>query len=257
MSAASQPWWGATTPVRVLCVGVGGLGSPVAWALAHGGPAARPVELTLLDDDVVDATNLHRQTLYDERDVGASKVERAAAVLARWADEHATPLTIDARRSRLTPTNAAEMVREHDVIVEGADNLPTKFLAADAAALAGRPIVHAGVVRWSGWAKAVMPGASACLRCVFEDVPRDRVETCADAGVVGALVGVVGAVQAGLLSRLLAGDATVGDTLTRLDARVGVARTVPVRRRPDCPLCGEPRRIADLSAARYAPACSV
>lgn len=257
MSAAQKVGSSSGAATRVLCIGVGGLGAPVTSVLARGGSRGAPVVLTLLDDDVVDATNLHRQTLFGERDIGASKVERAADVARRWAAETATPIEIVARSERFTPANAAALAQAHDVIVEGADNLPTKFLAADAAALAGRPVVHAGVVRWSGWAKAVWPGRSACLRCVFEDVPRDRVETCAEAGVVGALVGVVGAVQAGLLQRLLAGDVAAADTLTRIDARSGTARTVAVKRRRDCALCGEPRAITDLSAARYAPACHV
>ena len=243
--------------VRVLCIGVGGLGAPVTSVLARRGPDAGALSLTLLDDDVVDATNLHRQTLFSEGDVGAAKVTRAAEVLGRWAAETATPLGIEAQQQRFTPSNAEALARSHDVIVEGADNLATKFLAADAAGLTGRPVVHAGVVRWSGWAKAVWPGHGACLRCVFEDVPRDRVETCAEAGVVGALVGVVGAVQAGLLLRVLAGDRAAAETITRVDARAGVARTVPVRARRDCPLCGDHRDIVDLSAARYAPACHV
>lgn len=249
---------GALVP-RVLLVGLGGLGSPVASILAQGGSGAAPLALTLLDDDVVEATNLHRQVLYEEADLGRPKVAVAQARLAMLADRTGTSVSIDTRCERLHPGNARALLRDHDLVVEGADNLPTKFLAADAAALEGRPIVHAGVVRWTGWVKAVRPFQSACLRCIFEDLPHDRVETCAEAGVVGPLVGVVGALQAGLLLRLLAGDGAASDGLTRIDARAGLARTARVRARTSCPLCGSFRVISDVAVERYerAPVCSI
>ena len=248
-----------TVVPRVLVVGLGGLGSPVTAILAQRGPTASPLSLTLLDDDVVEETNLQRQVLYEEADLGRAKVECAQARLAMLSERSGTRLSVETRCERLHPGNARSLVRDHDLVVEGADNLPTTFLAADAAALEARPIVHAGVVRWTGWVKAVRPFDSACLRCIFEDLPRDRVETCAEAGVVGPLVGVVGALQAGLALRLLRGDRTASDGLTRLDARAGSARTARVRARPGCALCGAARVISDVAAERYqrAHACSV
>ncbi len=240
---------------RVLLVGMGGLGCPVASILAQRGPSAPRLAITLLDDDVVDATNLHRQTLYGPSDVGASKVERAKARLEVLAAQTRTPLDVHPVAARLTPDDARAIVAAHDVVVEGADNLPTKFLTADAAMLERKPVVHAGVVRWSGWVKAVVPGHGACLRCVFEDLPRDRVETCAEAGVVGALVGVMGALAGGLLLRVLGGDVAAASTITRLDALAGTARSSAVRPRAGCALCGARPTITDVSMARYAPVC--
>jgi adenylyltransferase/sulfurtransferase len=235
---------------------MGGLGCPVATILAQRGPSASPLSLTLLDDDVVDATNLHRQTLYSAADVGASKVERASVRVRELATRTGTAIEVRPVSDRITPDNARALVAGHDLVIEGADNLPTKFLTADAAALEGRPVVHAGVVRWSGWVKAVVPARGACLRCIFEDLPRDRVETCAEAGVVGALVGVMGALAGGLAIRLLGGDVSAADAITRVDALAGKARTARVRSRPSCTLCGTSPTITDVSLARYAPVCA-
>lgn len=240
---------------RVLLVGAGGLGCPVAEIFARTGPALGEVELTVLDDDVIDATNLHRQLLYDTDDLGASKADVLAAKVRALAAGHGTPLTVRVQQDRLAPDGALERVRAHDLVVEGTDNLASKFLAADAAFLARRPIIHAGVVRWSGWAKAVSVDRGACMRCLFEDLPGDRVETCAVAGVVGPMVGVVGAVSAGLALRLLRGDAAASDVWTRVDGRAGRARTVSVRRRAGCSLCGPSGSIRELSASRYVQSC--
>jgi molybdopterin/thiamine biosynthesis adenylyltransferase len=138
------------------------------------------------------------------------------------------------------------------MVLEGADNLATKFLVADAAHIARIPAVQAGAVRWAGWAFCAVPGA-ACLRCLFEDIPSDRIETCAEAGVVGPVVGVLGALQAALAFRLLEGECPQGE-LWHYDALRGALRKTWVRRRSDCPLCnGE---IQDLRVERYTAACA-
>lgn len=226
---------------RVLLVGAGGLGSPAALVLARSGVR----RLTVLDDDVVDVTNLHRQVLYEDADVGHPKAERAAA---RLEAEGAEPEIV---RGRLLPDTAEALFRAHDLVVEGADNFATKFLAADASALTGVPVVQAGAVRWSGWALATRPGESACLRCVFEDIPRDRVETCAEAGVVGPVVGVLGAIEATLALRLLGGGASAAGELWSYRGLEGSLRASRVRRRPGCPACEG--AIEALTWERYAP----
>ncbi|NNE18401.1 MAG: HesA/MoeB/ThiF family protein [Myxococcales bacterium] len=233
-----------TATHRVLVVGAGGLGSPVLRLLAQSGAA----EITVIDDDQVDESNLHRQTLYTADDVGRSKIERAVAVLR----ERAPGLSVQAVEGRFVPGTAMELLKDHSLVIEGADNLATKFLVADAAHLSQVPAVQAGAVRWAGWAFCALPD-SACLRCLFEDIPRDRVETCAEAGVVGPVVGVLGGLEAALAIRLLQGERPGGE-LWHYDALEGSLRKTFVRRRSDCPLCaGE---IQDLRMERYTAACA-
>ncbi len=228
---------------RILVVGAGGLGSPVLRLLAE-----RDVEITIIDDDVVDESNLHRQTLYAQDDVGQSKVERAVQALRASSSGS----SIRAIEGRFVPSRALELLAGQDLVVEGADNLATKFLVADAARLRGVPAVQAGAVRWCGWALCATPDSS-CLRCLFEDIPRERVETCAEAGVVGPVVGVLGGLQAALAFRLLEGERPGGE-LWHYDALQGALRKTFVRRRGDCPLCtGE---IQDLRVERYTAACA-
>lgn len=229
---------------RVLVVGAGGLSSPVLKLLASSGAT----DITLVDDDAVEQSNLHRQTLYTDTDVGRAKIECAAEALRRTSSD------VDVRtiEGRFVPVNALELLAEHTFVIEGADNLATKFLVADAAHLAGVPAVQAGAVRWSGWAFCGIPGA-ACLRCLFEDIPRDRVETCAEAGVVGPVVGLLGALQGALAVRLLSGEKPAGE-LWHYDALRAQLRKTRVRRRADCALCnGE---IRDLRMERYTAACA-
>lgn len=229
---------------RVLVVGAGGLGSPVLRLLGKSGAHS----VTIVDDDVVDETNLHRQTLYADDDVGRPKTERAAHALRQ-----ACPgLSVRVVEGRFVPSTALDLLRGHTLVIEGADNLPTKFLVADAARLAGLPAVQAGAVRWAGWALCALPD-SACLRCLFEDIPRDRIETCAEAGVVGPVVGVMGGLQAALAYRLLRGERPGGE-LWHYDALDGALRKTFVRRRGDCPLCAG--QIKDLQMERYVAACA-
>ncbi len=229
---------------RVLVVGAGGLGSPVLRLLAASGVD----HITVIDDDVVDESNLHRQTLYTSSDVGRSKIEQTARVLRELSPD----LSVRTIEARFVPGAAMDLLSGHTLVVEGSDNLATKFLVADAAHLAGVPAVQAGAVRWAGWAFCALPG-SACLRCLFEDIPRGQVETCAEAGVVGPVVGVLGGLEAALVFRLLQGERPGGE-LWHYDALKGALRKTFVRRRSDCPLCaGE---IQDLRMERYTAACA-
>jgi molybdopterin/thiamine biosynthesis adenylyltransferase len=233
---------------KVLVVGAGGLGSPVLSVLAKTGVGS----FTLVDDDTVDATNLHRQTLYGDADVGVLKVEAAARKVRALS-----PLASVQVRTvvdRLVPDNALELARGHDLIVEGGDNFATKFLAADAAKLAGVPIVQAGAVRFSGWALASLPHEGACVRCIFEDIPRGQPETCAIAGVLGPVVGVLGALEAALAIELLLGRTGAASVLHSYDALAGRLRKHRVARRSDCALCGG--TIRDLNIDRYLNDCA-
>ncbi len=229
---------------RVLVVGAGGLGSPLLRLLATSGVE----HITVIDDDIVDESNLHRQTLYCDDDVGKSKIECAERVVR----ELSPGLSVRAVEGRFVPGTAMDLLSDHTMVVEGADNLATKFLVADAAGLAGIPAIQAGAVRWAGWAFCALPD-SACLRCLFEDIPRGQIETCAEAGVVGPVVGVLGGLEAALAYRLLRGDRPAGE-LWHYDALKGALRKTFVRRRGDCPLCAG--QIQDLRMERYTAACA-
>lgn len=236
-----------STGTRALIVGAGGLGSPASRVLMASAALKR---LTLLDDDQVDVSNLHRQTLYTDSDVGHDKVTRAAEALRAENPDGITEVV--AQRGRLRPAEAPALLAEQDLVVEGADNFATKFLTADAARLRGIPVAHAGAVRWSGWAFLSAANAEGpCLRCVFEDIPGGRPETCATAGVLGPVVGVVAALQTSLVLSHLAGDPFAVGTLFHYDALAGKLRRFQARPRPGCPLCAGD--ISDLRMERYVP----
>ncbi|HVY27078.1 MAG TPA: HesA/MoeB/ThiF family protein [Polyangiaceae bacterium] len=239
-----------STRKRVLVVGLGGLGCPVASILAR----AAELELWLCDDDLVDASNLHRQILYRDTDVGSDKLTAAkSALVAAGADTERIVLV----RSRLLPDNAVKLASDVDLVVEGADNFATKFLAADAAHLAQRPIVHGAAIRFVGTAWAVSATGKPCYRCLFEDVPPGAQLGCSEAGVMGPVVGFCGALMAELALRVLAGDATAFGALYSYDGQADRLRQVPASTRPECPLCGSSPTISQIIESRYtAPSCA-
>jgi molybdopterin/thiamine biosynthesis adenylyltransferase len=230
----------------VLLIGLGGLGCPAALALARAGVG----RLVLCDDDTVDEGNLHRQILYAEADVGADKLDAAERALAPVARSSGT--RIELARERFVPENARRLARVADLVIEGADNFATKFLVADACHLERRPLVHGAGLRWQGTAWAVAAGGQPCYRCLFEDVPTGAQPSCDSAGVMGPVVGIVGALMAELALRTLSGRGPLGEVWT-LDGKSDNLRKVPVSARADCPLCGAHPSIHDVSESRYVP----
>lgn len=218
-----------TLPQRVLIVGVGGLGCPVSLALAR---AAVP-SLTLIDPDLVELTNLHRQPWHHTADLGRPKVHSAAEKLQRaFPATRVTPL-----QDRLTPTNATELFRAHELVVDATDGVETKFLLSDTAVRTGTPLIYAGVLRFEGLAMRIEPGGP-CLRCLFENPPDDA-PTCAQAGVLGSMAGVMGGLQASLA--LQGAAVRPGEAMLQVvDGRGLTFRAVKVRKRADCAACGEP-----------------
>ncbi|MEM7609951.1 MAG: HesA/MoeB/ThiF family protein, partial [Myxococcota bacterium] len=204
---------------RVAVVGLGGLGCPAALALAQSGRC----RLRLIDDDRVDVSNLQRQILYTDADAGELKVHAASQRLGPLAEPCA---------ERLTPARAPTLLDGVDLIVEGTDNVPTKYFLNDFAVQRRTPLVLGGAVRWRGWALAVADG-SACMRCLFE-APEEQGESCEFAGVVAPVVGAIGGLQAKLALQLLAGRA-MGGTLYHLDGLKPRLRRRDLRRRVDCP----------------------
>ncbi|MFB6106013.1 MAG: ThiF family adenylyltransferase [Halobacteriaceae archaeon] len=234
---------------RVLVVGAGGLGSPVVQYLAAAGVGT----LGVADGDVVERSNLQRQVLHGEADVGRPKTESARAFVADL-----NPGVTVETHDRVTPANAADIVPEYDVVVDASDNIPTRYLVNDACTIAGVPLVYGAVYRFEGQAATFLPRPeSPCYRCLFPEAPpADAVPDCATAGVLGAVPGVVGTVQASeaLKLRLDVGDPLDGRLLA-VDVAAMSFDEVPVRPDPDCPVCGDDPTITDLSTVDYAGSC--
>jgi len=229
---------------RVLLVGLGGLGCPAALALVRAGVGV----LQLCDDDQVDEANLHRQILYSSADVGADKLSAAEQALGASARRSGT--RIELVRSRFLPENARALAQGVDLVVEGADNFATKFLAADACHLESRPVVHGAGLRWLGTAWSVAAAGRPCYRCLFEDVPAEPQANCDAVGVMGPVVGIVGALMAELGLRCLSSGGRRSELWT-LDGKADTLRAVPVSARSSCPLCGSQPSIREIDEARY------
>jgi molybdopterin/thiamine biosynthesis adenylyltransferase len=227
---------------RVLVVGVGGLGCPAVLVLARAGVGT----IAVCDDDVVDASNLHRQILFSESDVGKDKLDAAKTALGELAPN----ARLELLRTRILPDNAVDMVSRFDLVVEGSDNFATKFLVADACAIAKVAVVHGAAVRWHGTALAVGRHGRPCYRCLFEDIPHEAVQNCAEAGVMGPAVGVVAALQADLALRMIDGRDATG-TLVTFDGKTGCVRRRTVNSRPSCILCGKGKTISAIDRSRY------
>ncbi len=238
---------------RLLCVGLGGLGSPAALALVRAGLG----RITLLEEDRVEESNLHRQILYTEADLGRPKAEVAAERLLREAHQVGHRPRIEPLGARLLPEEALALFASHDLVLEGTDNFESKFLALDAAAVTQVPVVQGGVVRWSGWALLSAPGrvpGAACLRCLFEDVPEESHGCgCSELGVVGSAAGVVGLLQAALSLRWLLGDTSSAGERWSYEGRRGRLRRAHPRPRSGCPACRGALRATDIVASRYVP----
>ncbi len=238
---------------KVLVIGAGGLGSPSAFYLAAAGVGT----IGLVDDDVVDLSNLQRQILHRTEDVGRPKVESGARAL-KAINPNVNVITY---QERLTADNILAVIKDYDVILDGVDNFPTRYLVNDACVMTGKPLVDAGILRWDGLILTVLPHQGPCYRCVFpEPPPAGLVPSCQEAGVIGAVGGVMGTMQALEAIKVILG---VGETLSGrmllFDALRSRWREVKVRRDPACPVCGEHPTITelityDLTCSLQAPA---
>jgi len=229
---------------RFTIIGAGGLGGPIAYALAAAGADS----LTLVDDDAVDLSNLQRQVQFTTADIGRPKVEALADELVRrgYPRERIRPVA-----TRFRPANAPGLIRNAAVVIDGSDNFPTKFAINDAAVAAGIPFVIGGVLRYSGQVLAGVPGETGCYRCVFEaPPPDDDSDNCSFAGVLGASVAVIAGHVARLALALAAGDISAAGELIVFDdlAASALARRVNFRRRPGCLACDSRVRAAAVEA---------
>ena len=224
---------------KVLIVGAGGLGSPIAVYLALAGVGT----IGLVDFDVVDLSNLQRQILHQNDDIGRPKVISARETLNAYNPD----VTVITHEAPITSDNALEIIPQYDIIVNGADNFATRYLVNDAAYLAGKPLVDGSILLFDGQATTFVPG-KGCYRCLFpEPPPPGLVPSCAEAGVLGALCGTIGSIQATEVLKLIleAGEPLIGRLLL-YDALNMEVRIVKTRRDPKCPLCGDAPTIHEL-----------
>jgi molybdopterin/thiamine biosynthesis adenylyltransferase len=233
----------------VLVIGAGGLGCAAVFALAAGG--ARRVGV--VDDDRVDASNLHRQLFHGTSSVGEPKI----ASLARAVAGRFPSVTVEAYATRFDARSAPLLAR-YDVVVDGSDNFATKFLANDAAVLAGKPLVHGAAVGLGGQMLTVPAGGRPCYRCLFEEIPPAGVgPSCAEAGVLGPVPGVIGALQGAEALRLLRGETPrFAGRLIQYDSALMSFRTVAFKPNRACGVCGPTPHIRLLDPSAYpAPSC--
>jgi molybdopterin/thiamine biosynthesis adenylyltransferase/rhodanese-related sulfurtransferase len=225
---------------RVLLVGAGGLGSPAALYLAAAGVGT----LGMVDPDVVDLTNLQRQVLHGTSWVGRPKLDSARERL-----EEVNPhVRVEPHPVRLTSENALDLFREYDLVVDGTDNFPTRYLVNDACVLLGKPNVYGSILRWEGQASVFWGEKGPCYRCLFrEPPPPGLVPSCAEGGVLGVLPGIVGSIQAAEALKLLlgVGEPMVGRILL-FDALRMRFRELRLCKDPECPVCGEHPTIREL-----------
>jgi sulfur-carrier protein adenylyltransferase/sulfurtransferase len=224
---------------RVLVVGAGGLGSPVALYLAAAGVGT----LGLVDFDVVDVTNLQRQLLHGTKDVGRPKLTSASERI-RDVNPH---VHLEPHETRLTSANALEIIREYDLVVDGTDNFATRYLTNDACVLLERPNVYGSIFRFEGQASVFAAADGPCYRCLFaEPPPPGLVPSCAEGGVLGVLPGMIGTIQAAEALKLILGiGGTLVGRLLLVNALTMEFRTVRLRKDPSCPACGT-RTIKEL-----------
>ena len=223
----------------VLVVGAGGLGSPICIYLALAGVGT----VGIVDFDTVDVTNLQRQILHHNDDVGRPKVESARETLLAYNPD----LNVALHEEPITSANAMGIMKGYDVIINGADNFPARYLVNDAAYLSGKPLVDGSILMFDGQATVFLPG-QGCYRCLFPSPPPPgEVPSCAEAGVLGMLPGMVGTIQATETAKLILGVGTsLASRLLLIDALDMEFRTVKVRRNPDCPLCGDNPTVTEL-----------
>jgi molybdopterin-synthase adenylyltransferase len=236
---------------KVLIIGVGGLGAPAALYLAAAGVGT----LGIADADKVDLSNLQRQIIHHTADVGRLKVESAAAKMRAINLD----INVHTHHQYVMADNISDLIRGYDFVIDGTDNFSAKFLINDACVLAGIPFSHGGILRFNGQTMTVLPRQSACYRCAFgKPPPQGVVPTCSQAGVLGAIAGMLGTIQAAeALKHITGAGRLLTDALLTFDALEMNFRTVKIKRNPQCPICGENPTITELFDEEPPAACDL
>ncbi|MCP4751349.1 MAG: molybdopterin-synthase adenylyltransferase MoeB [Proteobacteria bacterium] len=235
---------------RVLIIGAGGLGSPNAFYLAAAGIGT----IGIIDNDVVDISNLQRQIIHSTRDIDVMKVDSAAEKIKALNPD----VQVETYRDFVKADNIMGIIQDYDFVIDGTDNFASKFLINDACLMAKIPFSHGGILRFHGQTMTVVPWESACYRCVFnEPPPPDAVPSCSEAGVLGVVAGMLGTIQAAEALKYVTG---AGDLLTNalltFNARTMDFLKVKLKRQKSCPICGEKPSITELTDEEP-PACDV
>jgi molybdopterin-synthase adenylyltransferase len=235
---------------KVLVIGAGGLGAPMLLYLAAAGVGT----LGVIDHDTVDLTNLQRQVIHTTNSIGTPKVESAEAAIHALNPE----IKVVAYRERLTAANALHIMAEYDLVADGSDNFPTRYLVNDASYLAKKPLVSGALLRFEGQLstfRAFEPGENPCFRCLFpEPPPEGSVPRCDQAGIFGAVAGALGTLQAAeVLKEILGLGESLSGTLVLYDALTTSFRKMKAKRDPACALCGPQATIRDLSLHARSP----
>jgi adenylyltransferase/sulfurtransferase len=226
---------------KVLLIGAGGLGSPAAIYLAAAGVGT----IGIIDFDVVDTSNLQRQIIHRLEDVDRPKVESAARAIAQLNPD----VKVEGHRTQITSYNALEIIQQYDVVINGSDNFPTRYLVNDACVLLGKPLIDGSIFRFEGQVTVYDTAhGSPCYRCLYPDPPPPgEVPSCAEGGVLGVLPGIIGSVQAVEAIKLILGQGDLlAGRLLLYDALEGEFREVRVRKNPDCPVCGQEPTVTEL-----------
>ena len=226
---------------KVLIIGAGGLGAPAAMYLAAAGVGT----IGIADADVVDLSNLQRQVIHTTPDLGKKKVESAAETMRAINPD----ITVNTYHEFVYAANIMDLIRDYDFILDGTDNFPAKFLINDACVMAGKPFSHAGIIRFRGQLTTIIPGQGPCYRCIFKNPPpKDAVPTCKQAGVVGAMAGVIGCLQAMEAIKYLtgAGELLVGYLLTYDALKMEFHKVKLPPRGKGCAVCSDTPTITEL-----------
>jgi len=236
---------------KVLCLGAGGLGSPAGLYLAAAGVGT----IGFVDDDVVDASNLQRQILHATDRIGMPKVESAAAAIAKLNPD----VKVIAHQTRLSSDNVLDIIKDYDLIIDGADNFPTRYLINDAALKLMKPVVDGSIYRFDGNVTTFLPFNGPCYRCFYpEPPPPDMAPSCQEAGVLGVLCGVIGSLQTVEAIKVLLG---IGKTLSGrqlvFDALGLKFREFKRPHDPTCPVCGDGKKPEDIELIDYQQFCNV
>ena len=224
----------------VLIIGAGGLAAPAALYLAAAGVGT----IGIVDADEVDLSNLQRQVIHTTNDVGKAKVKSAAETMEAINPD----VTVKTYRTFVDSTNIMDLIKDYDFIIDGTDNFPAKFLINDACVMAGKPFSHAGIIRFKGQLMTYVPGEGPCYRCVFKNPPpKDAVPTCKQAGVIGAMGGVIGSLQAMEAIKYIIGkgELLTGKLLT-YDALKMEFHTIKLPKDHHCAVCGDEPTITEL-----------